>query len=108
AKINLIKDKELGLSHRELGNKFQVSISAVSNILKRKQEYISDYESNLNKKVFNQWNDASEKILAINGIRNDDDTNIEHPPSLSEVIIMVRHLHLLSTTQYPELHLIVT
>ncbi|CAF2983376.1 unnamed protein product [Rotaria sp. Silwood2] len=39
---------------------------------------------------------------------NDDDTNIEHPPSLSEAIIMVRRLHLLSTTQYPELHLFVT
>ncbi|CAF3356135.1 unnamed protein product [Rotaria sp. Silwood2] len=50
-KINLIKDKELGLSHRELGNRFRVSIGAITNILKRKQEYISDYESNLNKKV---------------------------------------------------------
>lgn len=50
-KINLIKDKECGLSHRELKDKFHVSIGSITNILKRKQEYISDYESNLNKKI---------------------------------------------------------
>ena len=35
-KMNLIKEKERGLSHRELRDKFKISIGAVSNILKRK------------------------------------------------------------------------
>jgi transposase len=50
-KINLIKEKEQGASHRELCEKFHVSIGAVSNILKRKCEYTDDYEANKNKKV---------------------------------------------------------
>ena len=50
-KVNLIREKERGLSHRELKDKFEVSIGAITNILKRKHEYISDYESNMNKKV---------------------------------------------------------
>ena len=49
--MNLIKEKERGLSHRELRDKFQVSVGAVSNILKRKNEYINDYETNRNKKL---------------------------------------------------------
>ncbi len=50
-KINLIKDKERGLSHRVLSDKFKLSIGAVSNVLKRKYEYTNDYETNQNKKV---------------------------------------------------------
>lgn len=50
-KIHLIKDKENGLTHRELKDKFQISVGAVSNILKRKHEYLDDYESNQNKKL---------------------------------------------------------
>ena len=38
------------MSHRELKDKFQVSLGSFSNILKRKQEYLEDYESNQNKK----------------------------------------------------------
>jgi len=49
--MNLIKEKERGLSHRELRDKFQVSIGAVSNILKQKNEYINDYETNRNTKL---------------------------------------------------------
>ena len=61
-KMNLIKEKERALSHREL-----------------------------------------------RGISNEDtphheEPNIEQPPSLSEAVKMVRRLHLLSTTQHPELH----
>ena len=48
--VHLIKEKERGFSHRELKEKVQVSLGAVSNILKRKQEYLDDYESNQNKK----------------------------------------------------------
>ncbi|CAF2002117.1 unnamed protein product [Rotaria magnacalcarata] len=60
--------------------------------------------------VFNQWNDGSEKRLVVDGISNDDtpnddDLHIEEPPpSLSEAIKLLRRLHLLSTTQHPELH----
>ncbi len=34
-KINLIKAKDHGLSHRELNDKFNLSLDGVSNILKR-------------------------------------------------------------------------
>jgi hypothetical protein len=34
--INLIKEKERGLSHCELKDKFHLSLGAVSNIIKRK------------------------------------------------------------------------
>jgi hypothetical protein len=50
-KINLIKDKDGGLSHRELSGRFHISVGAVSNILKRKLEYTNDYETNRNKKL---------------------------------------------------------
>ncbi|CAF3816564.1 unnamed protein product [Rotaria sordida] len=50
-KINLIKEQENGFSYRELCDKFQISIGAVSNILKRKLEYTDDYELNRNKKL---------------------------------------------------------
>ena len=50
AKVNLIGDKERGLSHRKLKDKFQVSVGEITNILKRQHEYISDYESNMHKK----------------------------------------------------------
>ena len=49
-KMNLIKEKENGLSHRQLRDKFQISIGAVSNILKKKSEYSEDYQLNRNKK----------------------------------------------------------
>jgi hypothetical protein len=50
-KINLIKDNERSLSYRELKDKFHISLRAVSNILKRKREYIDDFECNRNKKL---------------------------------------------------------
>ena len=50
AKVNLVRAKKRGLSHRELKDKFQVSVGAITNILKRQHEYISDYESNMHKK----------------------------------------------------------
>ena len=61
--------------------------------------------------VYNEWDDASDKVLAVDGITfedttNDEDTN-EQPPSLSEAMSMVRRLHLLSITQQPDLHLCV-
>ncbi|CAF3728391.1 unnamed protein product [Rotaria socialis] len=50
-KINLIKQNEGGSSYRGLCDKFKVSIGAVSNVIKRKSEYLNDYETNLNKKI---------------------------------------------------------
>ena len=167
-KMNLIKEKERGLSHRELRDKFQVSVGAVSNILKRKNEYINDYETNRNKKLKRRGkNDLSQtinervyewfvaqrskripvsgpilqeyarKIAQELGDSSDfkasngwldrfrtrynvqfrvisgkgagvEDPLTEQSPSLSEAVKMVRRLHMLSTTQYPELHLFVT
>ncbi|CAF3328501.1 unnamed protein product [Rotaria socialis] len=62
-KMNLIKEKELGASHRQLSDKFQISLGAVSNIWKRKCEYTNDYETNRNKKVKRKLkNDSSQEI----------------------------------------------
>lgn len=58
-KINLIKEKESGLSHRQLSDRFRVSVGAVSNILKRKIEYTNDYESNRNKRIKRKLKDDS-------------------------------------------------
>ena len=43
-KVSLIRDKECELSHRELKDRFQLSVGAITNILRRKHEYISDYK----------------------------------------------------------------
>ncbi|CAF2100518.1 unnamed protein product [Rotaria magnacalcarata] len=63
---------------------------------------------------FNEWNDSNGKLLVINVIINDDgdsnedqlndDVPSEDPPSLSEFLDLVRHLHFFSTMQQPELH----
>ena len=62
-KINLIKDKDQGTYHRKLSQKFNISLGAVSNILKRKDEYTSDYETSRNKKLTRKLkNDISQEI----------------------------------------------
>jgi len=50
-KIDLIRENECRLSYRELRDKFHISIGSISNILKRKLEYLDDYELNKNKEV---------------------------------------------------------
>jgi predicted DNA-binding protein YlxM (UPF0122 family) len=45
-KVELIKDSERCLSQRDLATKYKISKGAVFNILKRKHEYLNDYESN--------------------------------------------------------------
>ena len=62
-KMNLIKEKENGLSHRLLSEKFHISIGAVSHILKRKLEYTNDYELNRNKKLKRKFKDESNQDL---------------------------------------------
>lgn len=65
-KVNLIKEKELGLSHRRLSDRFQISVGAVSNILKRKSEYTSDYENNRNKRVKRKLRDDTNSEISEN------------------------------------------
>jgi len=50
-KVNLIKASEEGMSFRVLKDKFNVSVGSISNILKRKNEYLDDYEGNKSKKM---------------------------------------------------------
>ncbi|CAF0898211.1 unnamed protein product [Adineta steineri] len=50
-KINVIKLNEAGLTYRGLRDKLHVSIGAISNEIKRKAEYMSDYENNRNKNI---------------------------------------------------------
>jgi predicted DNA-binding protein YlxM (UPF0122 family) len=62
-KVNLIKENERGSSYRVLKEKFNVSVGSISNILKRKNEYLDDYECNRNKKMKRKsTNDLTQKI----------------------------------------------
>lgn len=65
-KIQLIRDNNdgNGLSFRKLADKYRCSIGSISNILKRKQEYLSDYETNGNK-------DTKRKLKDDNGVQID-------------------------------------
>ena len=62
-KANSIKQNERGLSYRELKENFQVSLGSISNILKRKHEYVNDYECNHYKKLKRKMkNDLNQTI----------------------------------------------
>ncbi|CAF5116029.1 unnamed protein product, partial [Rotaria magnacalcarata] len=62
-KINMMKEKDQGSSHRQLSEKFKISLGAVSNILKRKGEYTNDYETNRNKRLKRKLkSDTSQEI----------------------------------------------
>ncbi|CAF4213616.1 unnamed protein product [Rotaria sordida] len=52
-KIQLINDSSggNGLSQRTLAERYNISLGSVSNILKRKEEYLHDYETNQNQNV---------------------------------------------------------
>ena len=63
--------------------------------------------------MFNQLDDASEKILAIDGSPNENLANRGRHGLLTttlegEALEIVRRLHLLSIKQHPELHQFVT
>ncbi|CAF3341955.1 unnamed protein product [Rotaria sp. Silwood2] len=45
-KVELIRDYDRQFSQRDLATKYKISTGAVCNILKRKQEYLNDFESN--------------------------------------------------------------
>ncbi|CAF2178207.1 unnamed protein product [Rotaria magnacalcarata] len=118
-KVNLIRDKERGLSHRELKDKFQLSIDELDKVLKHvtingdimsATDFVKIDED---APVFNQWNDGIENVLAVSTINNDDTVNdegvnLEHPPTLCEALTIVKRLHSLSTTQHPELHVFIS
>lgn len=61
-KIKLIKDKENGSSHRQISVKYNVSVGSVSNILKRKSEYLDHYEGNHNKKMKRKLKNDFEEV----------------------------------------------
>ena len=52
-KVELINDSTdgKGLSERKLAAKYNISLGSVSNVLKRKTEYLNDYETNQNQSV---------------------------------------------------------
>jgi Mor family transcriptional regulator len=49
-KVELINDRK-GLSQHKLTAKYNISLSSVLNVLKRKTEYLNDYETNQNQSV---------------------------------------------------------
>ncbi|CAF2024738.1 unnamed protein product [Rotaria magnacalcarata] len=106
-KVNLIRDKECGLSHRELKDKFQsVSSSNEPSIeaspsnndtITIEKQSLDELDKVLkhvtingdimsatdfvkideDAPVFNQWNDGIENVLAVSTINNDDTVNDE-------------------------------
>ena len=92
-KVELIKDYDRKFSQRDLAIKYKISTGAVCNILKRKQEYLNDFESN-------QCHEIRRKIK--NNLRKK--INEETSPKIYETIEMVRRLRLFSITQSPQLH----
>jgi hypothetical protein len=51
-KISLIKERDNGLTYRILAENYKISVGAVTNIIKRRDEYVFDYENNQNKVAF--------------------------------------------------------
>ena len=64
-KIKLIKDNQKcnGLSVRQLADKYGVSKSSVANILQRREEFISDYTSNCNKRIKRKYKDEDGQTI---------------------------------------------
>ncbi|CAF5043856.1 unnamed protein product, partial [Rotaria sp. Silwood1] len=64
-KIELINDNRNGngLSQRELAGKYNISLGSVSNVLKRKAEYLNDYETNQNQNVKRKLMDVNSQKL---------------------------------------------
>ncbi|CAF2944116.1 unnamed protein product [Rotaria sp. Silwood2] len=64
-KIELINDNRNGngLSQRELAGKYNISLGSVLNVLKRKAEYLNDYETNQNQNVKRKLMDVNSQKL---------------------------------------------
>ncbi|CAF1116814.1 unnamed protein product [Rotaria magnacalcarata] len=67
-KVELIKDNNYGngLTQRKLAEKYNISLGSVSNVLKRKAEYLNDYETNQNQNV-------KRKVMNVNAQKLDED-----------------------------------
>ena len=62
-KVELIRDSEEKISYRVLAEKYKISVGSVSNIIKRKAEYIESYEQNdSSTKKRSRRNDSSERV----------------------------------------------
>lgn len=64
-KIQFIFDNKdgNGLSQRKLSDKYNISLGSVSNILKRKTEYLHDYETNQNQQSKRKFKDVNAQKL---------------------------------------------
>ncbi len=64
-KIELINDNKdgNGLSQRKLAAKYNISLGSVSNVLKRKTEYLNDYQTNQNQNVKRKLMDGNAQKL---------------------------------------------
>ena len=67
--------------------------------------------------AFNEWDDSDNDVTIVgeeygtkNPNNNDEDDDIpnEAPPKLIDAMEMVRRLHILASTQHPELHSLVS
>lgn len=65
--------------------------------------------------VFNEWNDSSSLMCEITNVdyvdddaENDTMLIEESPPKLPEALEMIRRLHLLASTEQPDLHLLIS
>jgi predicted DNA-binding protein YlxM (UPF0122 family) len=62
-KIQLIHENEPQVSYHKLADKYKISVGSVSNIVKRKVEYMQDYERNENpRKKHNVRDDFSQQL----------------------------------------------
>ena len=83
--IQLIRDNNAGkvLSFRKWSTKYRSSIGSISNILKRKEEYLSDHETNRNK-------DTKRKLEDDNSVRIDEITFEWFSPQRAKNILIVK------------------
>ncbi|CAF1075691.1 unnamed protein product [Adineta ricciae] len=66
-KVELIRKNEQNISYRKLADDYNILIGSVSNIVKRKIEYIDNYEQNENSdKKRNLRNEFSQQLCGSN------------------------------------------
>ncbi|CAF4368920.1 unnamed protein product, partial [Rotaria socialis] len=74
-------------------------------------------EMDLDTPTFNEWNESDNDVIIVdeeyvnkkhNNNDQDDDILTEAPPKLIDAMKMAKTLHLLASTQYPELHSLIS
>ncbi|CAF1355256.1 unnamed protein product [Rotaria sordida] len=74
-------------------------------------------EMDLDTPTFNEWNESDNDVIIVdeeyvnkkhNNNDQDDDILTEAPPKLIDAMEMAKKLHLLASTQYPELHSLIS